>query len=252
MASEQPFKKRRRYEQLMAEGAAATVSPQPETPQAPPAAPEVVVTKEEVVAPRPSDTEVQKEEVVKKDEVVKKEEVVKREKVVKEEKVVREEVVKKEKVVTETVIEEAVKEAVKTGEDVVEKVVKNDEVVIEEKDAPRVREEVANESKKSGEPVVMAHPAVEVSPEDEKLRKKRNREEIGNFYKAYRRVRMCLTRRDDPGAFGVKHDLEAAYHSMIELSQGERFFCHYKYRYYQHFVYAHLLSRREEEPAIAG
>jgi hypothetical protein len=60
-----------------------------------------------------------------------------------------------------------------------------------------------------------------VDKEDEKVRKKRNREEIGNFYKAYRRVRLCLTRRDDPAAFGVKHDLEAAYHSMIELSQGK-------------------------------
>ena len=54
----------------------------------------------------------------------------------------------------------------------------------------------------------------------EKLRKKRNREEIASFYKAYRRVKMCLTRHDDPAAFGGKLDLEAAYHSMIELSIG--------------------------------
>ena len=61
-----------------------------------------------------------------------------------------------------------------------------------------------------------------VELQDEKLRKKRNRDEIGSFYKAYRRVRMCLTRQDDSTRFGGKrHDLEAAYHSMLDLSYGE-------------------------------
>lgn len=71
-------------------------------------------------------------------------------------------------------------------------------------------------------PSELASNCQQITPDmrGEKLRKKRNREEIASFYKAYRRVKMCLTRHDDPAAFGVKLDLEAAYHSMIELSIG--------------------------------
>eukprot|EP01018_Ginkgo_biloba_P014840 Gb_33199 [translate_table: standard] len=55
-----------------------------------------------------------------------------------------------------------------------------------------------------------------VPSEDEKARKKRNREEIGNLYNSYRRIKFCLSQKD----FRLMPDLEQAYLSMLKSSNG--------------------------------
>ena len=199
MASEQPFKKRRRYEQLMAEGGQPDGAPLAGAPAVPvkvelPSSSQVRGKEEDAPAIKVKQ-EKEKEEIKVKQEKEKEEIKVKQEKEKEEIKVMEKEEASEMR--KKEVMAPAVQEKVAVAEVVA------------------AREEVAG--------VNSAKELVVVDKEDEKVRKKRNREEIGNFYKAYRRVRLCLTRRDDPAAFGVKHDLEAAYHSMIELSQGKGF-----------------------------
>ncbi|CAM6073717.1 unnamed protein product [Sphagnum tenellum] len=64
--------------------------------------------------------------------------------------------------------------------------------------------------------------AVVTEAEDEKVQKKRNREEIVSFYKAYRRVKMRVARQDESQnvGFGIENDGEDAYRSMLALSKG--------------------------------
>uniref|UniRef100_A0A7I4CL76 RRM domain-containing protein n=1 Tax=Physcomitrium patens TaxID=3218 RepID=A0A7I4CL76_PHYPA len=251
MASEQPFKKRRRYEQLMAEGVAVASSsavlssPLRESSQVvagPDAAENLSAS---VGVEQPSDRDGGKNNAVvsvgkhqsEKDGLVSDKRIaIARER---QSAKVKEEAVSEKKDTTllegqgVNLKEEAVIERKDAdlreirGVTVVEEVVRGiiDENVGEHQS---VDEGVMSEGKVEEPAVVKVESAglerpqdvVQGSGEDEKLRKKRNREEIGNFYKAYRRVRICLTQRDDSATFGVKHDLEAAYHSMIELSQG--------------------------------
>jgi hypothetical protein len=63
--------------------------------------------------------------------------------------------------------------------------------------------------------------AVMAEAEDEKVQKKRNREEIVSFYKAYRRVKMRVARQESQNVgFGIENDGEDAYRSMLALSKG--------------------------------
>ena len=73
-----------------------------------------------------------------------------------------------------------------------------------------------------------AHPASQstedLSPstslsEEQKLRKKMNRDEIGAFYKTYRRLKFCSGRTRNPGPVSDP-ELEEAYCSILNLSTG--------------------------------
>eukprot|EP00250_Pteridium_aquilinum_P004363 c14579_g1_i1 orf=123-4520(+) len=55
--------------------------------------------------------------------------------------------------------------------------------------------------------------------EEQKLRKKVNRDEIGAFYKIYRRLKFCLDRKRTTGSISAP-DLEEAYCSILNLSTG--------------------------------
>lgn len=57
------------------------------------------------------------------------------------------------------------------------------------------------------------------TPEEEKLHKKKNRDEIGSLYKMYRRLKFCLDRKRSAGS-STKHDLEEAYFAILKLSTG--------------------------------
>ncbi|KAL3683783.1 hypothetical protein R1sor_001805 [Riccia sorocarpa] len=60
----------------------------------------------------------------------------------------------------------------------------------------------------------------DVEPE-EKLEKKRNREELGNMYKAYSTLKSCLKMvKGAEMKVDSKHELQAAYQTMLELSTG--------------------------------
>lgn len=61
---------------------------------------------------------------------------------------------------------------------------------------------------------------------DEKLKKKRNREEIGTLYTAYCRLKFCLARQDETN-FDLRQELEVSYNALLELSSGKEtiFFC---------------------------
>ncbi|OAE24395.1 hypothetical protein AXG93_4343s1650 [Marchantia polymorpha subsp. ruderalis] len=56
---------------------------------------------------------------------------------------------------------------------------------------------------------------------EDNLKKKRNREEIGSIYKAYSKLKSCLISVEKPEVrFDRKLEMEAAYQSMLELSNG--------------------------------
>lgn len=55
--------------------------------------------------------------------------------------------------------------------------------------------------------------------EEQKLRKKANRDEIGAFYKIYRRLKFCSDRKRSSGTISSP-DLEEAYCSILNLSAG--------------------------------
>ena len=56
--------------------------------------------------------------------------------------------------------------------------------------------------------------------EEQKLRKKMNRDEIGAFYKTYRRLKFCSGRnRNNPGPLSDP-ELEEAYSSILNLATG--------------------------------
>lgn len=71
-----------------------------------------------------------------------------------------------------------------------------------------------------GGDVHQAPPKREFASADEKLKRKRNREEIGTLYTAYRRLKFCLARQDESN-FDLQQDLEVAYNSVLELSKGK-------------------------------
>lgn len=55
--------------------------------------------------------------------------------------------------------------------------------------------------------------------EEEKLAKKKHRDEIGSFYKMYRRLKFCLDRKRSVGSTS-KQDLEEAFYAIVKLSTG--------------------------------
>lgn len=70
--------------------------------------------------------------------------------------------------------------------------------------------------------------------EEQKLRKRANKDEIGAFYKIYRRLKFCLDRKRSTGSISAP-DLEDAYCSILNLSTGKQA------KYLFHFLHVGLL-----------